>query len=288
MGRLFNKLKELIIKAKKKLIIIDWIFIFFGLLLLVGFYFFFKRETRYIKIKVKVTDEHILYAGTNPINQYAHSFKVGDQTKDELGRPVAQITSVERIRNVKDRQIVYVTLEVKSVYNPRTEKYSLQGKDIIFGEMVEFNLSNVKFSGLIVDFPGYSEWIKAKKEEVVVESKIRYESREYSDIYGIPIYLANQIDEGVVSKSSQGEPLAEVLEVSFAPAKRTVVSNTGIVKTVNDPELVDVSLKVKLYTKIIGGERYMFDYLPVLVDQSFPLYINDALVSPVITKIYTD
>ena len=280
--------KELIYWLKKirsELTVIDLVFIAFGLFLLISFYFLFSRNIKYIDVRFKVTDQSVLYAETNPGNQYAHSFAVGDYEKDELGRKVAVITGVNRFRVAEKEQVVYVDMNIKTTYNPRKEKYSLRGKDIIFGESFEFNLNHVHFNGLVVDFPGFEEAIDLEKGFAVVDAQIRYDSRQYSDVYGIPSYLSEKIVEGLTAKDNQGEVLAEVLSVDRQKAERTIITDSGQARLTIDPRLEDVFVKLKLTTKKIDNQLYTLDYQPVLVDARVPLHFDKVLFWATITEI---
>jgi hypothetical protein len=201
---------------------------------------FFRREVKTIVVKVKVTDENPLYANTLPGNEFSYAFFPGDSENDELGRKISEIVSVDKYMLNPDRQVVYLNLKIKTTYNPRKKTYTYLGKTIAFGESYNFTFSKVRFTGLVVDFPGFQEGSKKVKRTRIVNTQLRWDNREFSDTYGVPNYIADSIKEGLFVKNSSNEILAVIRDVKIAPAKRTIITNYNQPISVLDPELKDV------------------------------------------------
>lgn len=271
-------------KYFKKNIPIDLLFLGIGLIVLIVFYFFFFRRVQYVIVRFKVTDENVLYATTNPTNQYAESFVVGDHEKNELGQVTSEILGVERFNLRPDQQVVYLDMKLKAQYNPRTNQYTLRGKSLLYGETFEFNLMHSHFRGIVVRTPGDSEDM-GKPEVIVVNAQLRYDSRYYSDSYGVPDFIAKSVHVGDTVVSSSGRILAKITNIKALPAKRTIVTSGNQLLEVVDPKLMDLFLTLELSSTIINGNTYIFDFVPLHINTELTLNFKDIYINPVITDI---
>jgi len=270
----------------KKLHPIDMAFMGIALLSLIIFYFVFKRDVKFITIRVKVADNAtVLQAFHSPSDEFMTGFIVGDTEKDELGRVVSKIVNVESYKTQPNQQVIYVDINTKVTYNPNRGVYSAQGKDVVFGESFTFSFSKVHFKGIVVDLPGLSSALHIKVTKTIVRAQVRYENRQFSDIYGVPSYMAGAFKVGDTVVDTRGNVLAKILELTTVPAKRVVFTSEGQPVEVSDPELKDMYLVIELVTKEVNGKIYMFDYLPVLIGETIPIYTQRADILPTITEI---
>lgn len=277
--------KPIVKNIKNNMTMFDWMLIILALITVIGLYTFFRRETKFISARFKVTDENVLYAKSSPRNEYATKFVIGDAERDELGRITSEITGVETYKTSPDTQVVYLDIKVKTIYNPRTKKYSFKGKNIIFGESFDFSFSSLYVRALVVDFPSLSEQAEVVKKKVAVMAQLRYGDRSYTDVYGVPEYLATSVKSGAEVKNSKGETMVKVIDVAAVPAKRLVINAAGRPLLVDDPYLKDVFYTIELNVKEIDGKTYMFDYIPVLIDSIIPINLDNVSVWPTIIEI---
>jgi len=267
----------------KKISLID---VILGLTLILGLIFFilfFRRQNTFINIRVKVTDPNVLYLTRKPDDQYAHAFLIGDTEKNEIGEETAKIINIDKFRSESQQQTLYLELSLKANYNPRRGIYTVKGRPIVFGQPMTFTFSNVKVEALVVDYPGFRS--DAQAGSLVVKAQLRYESRDFSDVVGVPAYLANSVKKGDKVFNSKGETLAEILEVDIKPAKRIIISQAGKSIAIQDQELKDVYLTIKIKTLEVDGMKYVYDYLPILIGNSLPLNFKDVSIWPTITEI---
>lgn len=277
----FNK--KLFQRFLSKFTWVDFAFLALTVSLVLIFYFFFKRETTYITVRFKVTDENPLYANTLPNNEYTSSFEVGDKEINELGAAVSEIVGVDSFNYDQRNNVVYLDVKLKTTYNPRKNSYVYKGKQVVFGQSFTFSFTKVRAKALVVNFPGYDD--KFEKGFVTVDAQLRKPMREFSDVYGVEKFIADAIHIGDTVKDSRGRVLAEVVEVEKKPAIRWVFSERGVPTKVSDPNLVDVFLKIKLSVLKDKNRTYMFDFLPVLVGEVVPLTLDQVFVWPTITAI---
>lgn len=268
----------------KKISIIDAVAIAICIVVLSAGYFMFKRKVEPIIMRVKITDDNALYAKTLPGEEFANSFIVGDTEKDEAGRVVSEITSVDAYKVKSDQTVVYLNIKTNAVYNPNNNTYTIQGKNVAFGETFLFSLSKVKFRGLVVDFPGFRDQGVVKQTKTIVLAQLRDSSRFYSDTYGVAPYLANAVKKNDAVTNSKREVLLKVLDVSVKPAMRTITNNARTYQAL-DPELKDVFYTIELTTKQLNGQVYMFDYQPVIIGALVPINLPTVSVFPTIIEI---
>lgn len=258
---------------------------FAALAIVVVFYIFFKRDVIYIDARFKVTDESPLYMANNPNLEYALSFQEGDSEQTVLGSSDAQITSVQSFRKTPETEVIYLDVKLKTTYDSRKNIYYFRGRPVVFGETHTFNFSKVRFKGLVVDFPGFEESLNSKVSTTKVRAQLRHENREFSDVYGVPDYLASSVKAGDEMKDKKGAVLARVVDVKVEPAKRSVFSDSGQVTVIPDPLLKDVYYTLELKTMEIHGKKYINDYQSLFIGNVLFLNFEDVSVWPTITEI---
>jgi hypothetical protein len=274
----------------KKLTILDYIFAAFFVFLVLFILSFFRRSDKDITIRFRVTSpeslyETDIYGPKSPTNDYAYAFQVGDAETNELGQIINQITAVDRYPISPTRQIIYLDMKVKTSYNAHNQQYTFKGKPVVFGQSYSFVLKNVKFDAIVVDFPGFEENLHVENKKVTVKAQLLYASRQFSEVYGVLPYLAEAVKKGDQMKTSQGNILVEVKDVSITPAKRTTISNTGQPIVISDPLLKDVTYTLEINAKKIGDKLYLFEDLPIELDQGVPLHLEKVSVYPTIIEV---
>lgn len=288
-------MKEIAVTAKRVMEVlkksfrfhfIDLLVLSIGIFAVAGFYIFFKRTVDFIPIRLKITDENALYAESSPGNEYALAFKEGDEERDELGQVVSKIIEVDSYATGDKSRVVYVTVLVKAVYNPRKGVYTLNGKKIVFGQSIILNFSKVFVKGLVVDFPGYMDDLNVEKKTIKVKAKIRDESRSFSDTYGIPDYYFKPLKVGD-SIFLDKETGVKITQISAKPADRVVVSGYRAV-SIKDPVLFDVTIDLEMNVKKIKGVYYIFDFIPIKVGSVIPLSFPEVNIYPTITEIESE
>ena len=240
-----------------------------------GFFFFFYRKPEYVDIRVKVTDQDVLYASTLPQTWYANRFEIGDSERDALGREIANITGIEKFNVDSDRKAVYLDIKVRATYDTRTKLYSARGKTLIFGAPVRFNFSKVTFDGIVTEFPG-SDFQKNLK---VGTSLVTALSR------GVEPFLTEAIQKGDKIFDSNGVLLAEVNNIVVRPAERVTQTSSGSLLLRSDPLYKDIILTATIRTKTIYGETFIFDNLPLRIAEIVPLNFNQVSIFPTILEI---
>jgi len=265
-----------------------------GLILIVGsfFLFFFKREGGFVNIRVRVTDTDALYVRTDPYNWYADKFIAGDSEKDAVGGVTAKIENVESFNIKSDKRIVFLDISIYAKYDPKTGIYSARGKPLTFGSTVPFNFTNVSFEGLVIGEPGFEK--KPEKTEYVL---VKARARGYVDkpelIGGTNKVNTNTIEPEVLESvlkgdkviTVDGDVLVEVVDSVIYPSERAVATNLGGLVLTKDPIYKDAIYTLKVRSKKVGNEIYVFDVLPLKIGEVIPLNFNDVSIFPTIINI---
>lgn len=259
----------------KKISFFDAFLLSILLVLGTGFFFFFYRRAEYIKVRVRVTDQDVLYANNIPRNWYAQHFYAGDYELDALGKKVTEVLKVERFSITNERDVVFLDLNLKATYDTRTKMYSARGKQIMYGAPMKFNLQKVTFDGIITEFPGSDMSQKAQEGEITVRTLSR----------GIEPMVAKTIKMGDVVTDYNGVILAEVLKVDVKQAERVATTSKGDLLLRYDPIYKDVYLTLKLKVRVVNGESLMFDSVRVKVDQPVPLNFKNISLFPTLIEI---
>lgn len=269
-------------KILSKLTYFDYSIIVIVTVLSLGFLFFFYRKSEHVDIRVKITDKDVLYAWTRPQNWYADRFRIGDVERDLLGRVITEIVDVQTFNVESHRKAVYLDLKVKAVYDSRTNLYSAKGKSLVFGTPIRFDLSEITFEGIVTEFPNSQYRDNYTIEEKVVDVLLR---GVVGDQGVIEPEILNTINKGDKIIDSNGIVLAEVLDVRLSQALRITTTDRGELFLRYDPFYKDVRLMLKLRTKAVNNEMYVFDNLPLRVGEKIPLTFNDVFIAPTIVEI---
>lgn len=258
-----------------RLSIFDIIFFTIILGLASAFYLFFYRRGETVDIRVKVTDQDVLYAYTLPQNSYAQQFIVGDSELDMSGRKISEIIGVEKYPISPTHQVIYLDLRVRATYDSRTDQYYVRGKQVAYGTPMRFTLSKVTFDGIVTHFPGLNDSQDVKTGYTTVKAFLRDKEP----------HISRSVNKGDVVKDSNGQVMVEVLDVSSKPAEKVTQTDRGDLLLRNDPLYEDVYLTLKVLTKEIQGSVYMFDFASVKVNEVVPLNLTQMSLFPVIYEV---
>lgn len=270
----------------------DYSVLLIVLVVFLSAFFFFYRKSELVEIRVRVTDENVLYAGTNPLNWYADRFKVGEVERDTLGRELARVVNINTLNFDNNSKVVYLDLKVAAIYDSRTKLYSSRGKTLVFGTPLTFNLSGITFQGIVTDFPNS----QFQENLVVKDRKIKVLVRGVDEmIMGVDemikqkVFTEPQVIEAIRKgdriTDSNGNVFVEVLNITTKPAQRITINDKGNLLLRFDPYYKDAIITLKVRTKVVNDQSYILDYLPLRLGVKLPLAFDDTFVMPEIYEI---
>lgn len=269
---------------------IDYIGI--GLIFILGLasFFFFMRKQTSVNIRVKVTDQDVLYAWSYPRSSYADRFIKGDVENDGLGRVLSEIIDVETFNIDSQRKAVYLDVLTKTTYDKRSGLYYAKGKPLIYGASLRFNFKSVIFDGIVTELP---EPYRQKfydfniyEVRVLLKGINYYNNRDTTQgILGLSYVepeIVKSIKKGDKILDSKDETLFEVVDLVVKPSIRIVTNDRGDVFKVNDPVYVDGLITLKARVKVIRNQVYVLDDTPLKINENLPLIFDNLSVYPLI------
>lgn len=274
-----QKIKKIV---KNKITYFDVIFAVIIIAIIGGVYFFFNRDTVYIDIKVRITDQDVIYANTNPKMWYANRFNIGDTEYDELGKVISKITNVETFNTTADTKVVYLTINVRAVYDPRTKLYGAKGTNLTFGNNIRFNFPDVSFNGLITESPSTE-----------FQNEYSLETKTITVIARGPNTREPEIEPEMLEKikindkitNSSGTVLAQVKNISLRPGQRVTTDQFGNLHLRQDPFYKDAIITLDVLVKKNKDDEFVFDVYPLKLGTKLPLNFSYETVETVITGV---
>ncbi|KKS89858.1 MAG: hypothetical protein UV63_C0012G0010 [Microgenomates group bacterium GW2011_GWC1_43_11] len=263
-----NVLRKILRSFRQHISAFDIGILVVGFICLLVFFLFFYRKSETITIRVKVTDQDVLYQRTEPTMWYANRFFVGDKELDALGRTITEIVGIDMFPVDSKHKAVYLDLKVKAVYDTRTKTYSTHGKTLMFGTPMRFNVSKVTFDGFVTEFPGSEKDAGVKIGKATVKALAR----------NLEPSIASAITPGSKILDSNQLLLAEITDVTVTPAEKVTTTDAGDLLLRYDPLYKDALITVDIRTKTVGKDVYIFDNLPLKIGEPLPLHLENVSV----------
>lgn len=270
-----------------RLTLFDKVLIIMAILGIAFFAYVFFRKTTYITATIKVGEENIWYeqwmaeAGTR--TWFAELFHEGMRETDGLGRIGADVISIYSYDTYPSRKAVYLTANLRAVYNRASNQYIFKGVPLSVGSKVRLNLDRLLVEGLITHIQGLPD--KRERVKLLVEAKLKNENSTYLETSGVEPYVADAIEKGQEIKDSQGKVIIKVVSKKVEDAKRLTVTAAGGVLVQRNPLRKDVYLSLEVNAIKIDERYYLFDDVPILVGQIIPFNTPILSVFPEVTNI---
>jgi len=273
------------IKFIFKLKALDWFIIF--LFTIITFFFIATSllQDRWITIKFTMTPnpQYNQYGGPDSPYWMSNKIKVGDVQYNSLGKKNLQILSVTSI-GFNDMK-TWVTASVKAKYLPRQNKYTFESIPLEIGKALKMTINGTSVYGIVTYIQGSSDTLKTY--DITVKARLLIdENSPYSiTTRGVDPWIADALKKGQIMKDSSKNTVAEILDIETKPAEKVITTYDGKIFIGEDPFKKDVYLTVKL--KVIKQEdTYFFmENMPIKIGWSFPLYMEQILITPTIIQI---
>lgn len=268
-----------------KLSIFDQLLIAVGILGVIVFAYIFLRQATYLTVTLKVGHEDVYYSiySQGIPTWFENYYFKGMTEKNGLGNVQAEVLDINSFHERPQTMTVYLKTKLKVTYNRASDTYTYKGTPVVIGNKLKLYLSNVLTDGLVTQIDGIPD--TREKKTVVVESKIIEENITYSETSGTKAYLADSIGVGEEIKDLNGNIIIKVLSKRVEPAKRVTTNASGGLLVQSDPIRKDVYLTLELNTTKLQNRHFVFDDIPVLVDQQLPLNTTTTLIYTTVTKI---
>jgi len=275
---------SLIKNIKKYFTLVDGVFLGLGLIVILGIFLLFYRKNEYVTVRVKLTDTNPLYAWNYPRYSYSQQFKVGDTSKDGLGKSIAEIVAIDSFDFDRERQVVYLDLYLKATHDSRSKLYYFRGKPLVYGSEIDLTFSNTIFKGIVTEAAG-SRMSDKNFEFVETQFIVRGVEEESIDKLPIEPQVIESLVKGRKIVNSKGDVMLEIIDSVITPALRIVETDTGNVFQRSDPFYKDAKLTLKVRVRKVDGKFYIFDDIPLRVGLRLDLPFDDADVTGIFVDI---
>lgn len=224
-----------------------FISIFFACISFVVFvsaYKLFLTKPTYVYVKVKM-GQGLWWASTQkPSLWFIKNIKKGDVQTDLIGKPLAEILSLQYYPTYNLNQYdVYLILKLKVTGNRKTGKYNFNRSTIGVGAPIDFEFPSSQFSGTITELSNNP--IKDKYvEKIVYILKTLALAWEYDGIK-----IGDKFFDGT-------ENIVEILDKSTTEYPSTITPDKYFFDTFSQNRS-DIVVKLKLKGKIID-DRFIF------------------------------
>jgi len=282
----------MVFKGKKiKLKVFDIAVIFIFIFLGVSLFFILFRKQSEIKIVVKVNEESLTYQIGGTPAWFAQFLHVGMKDFDIFNRPTAQVIGIKThyvpSNNTvgNDKEIVYLTISLKTAYSPSKQRHTFNGKDVFIGSTIQLSLDNLLVKGLIVDIEGSKKFSNSKK--LLIKTQLVNSVAVFPQTEGVAPFVAEEIKEGDEIKDSLNRPVIKIVKKTVEDAKVAIPMANGQIVLQRHPMKKDVFLTLEVWADKIGDRYCLFGDtdLPILVGYSLPLYFKKIRIQPIITQI---
>ena len=273
--------------AFNRLTLFDKILIVIAILGFAFFAYVFFRKATYITATIKVGEDNISYepwmVETGTRDWFAELFHEGIKETDGLGRVGAEVISIYSYDTYPSRKAVYLTTNLRAVYNRASNQYTFKGVPLSVGSKIRLNMDRLLVEGLVTHIEGLSD--KREGVKLLVEAKLKNENSTYLETSGVEPYVADAIEKGQEIKDSQGKVIIRVVSKRDEDAKRLTTTAGGGVLVQNNPLRRDVYLALEVNAIKIGDRFYLFDDVPILVGGSLPFNTSTLSAFPEVTNI---
>ena len=269
--------------AFNKLTLFDKALIIIAILGFAFFAYVFFRKATYISATIKVGEDDIRLVGADSRVWFAQLFREGMKETDGLGRVGAEVISIYSYDTLPSRKAVYLTTNLRAVYNRASNQYTFKGVPLSVGSKIKLNLDRLLVEGLVTHIEGLANERVGVK--LLVEAKLKSENSTYLETSGVEPYVADAIEKGQEIKDSQGKVIIKVVNKRDEDAKRLTTTAGGGVLVQKNPLRRDVYLALEVNAIKIGDGYYLFDDIPILIGSSIPIKTPTVSVFPEVTNI---
>lgn len=270
----------------RRLNIVDLVGMGVFFLVLATAVFFFLRRASYVTIKLRISQADSLTSYGLPI-WYFDSLKAGMVQKDFFGRPVISLLKTYSNPNNVSNRILYLTMDVLTVYDKRSKGYSYEGSPLFIGSYQTFKFNGMLIRGVVIKLANASDKPEVKMYEVegflnpeIILNQNPYSANTVTD--GVKTYIAERFSRGLEIKDNDHEVVAKVKDVTIGTAYRSFIAGSQIIKTV-DTERKKVSLRLLLKTVKVGDIFLYMEDIPIKINSNLDLDFPDLSVPLTIT-----
>jgi len=296
-------LKSRLAFIKRNIFLVDIVGVSIFIVIFAIVFFCFPRPSTYVTVLLDVSKIYNL--DRNEVNDldtppfwFIEEIRLSTLENNKSKNDDIQIKNIYVPENGETNKKALVELQIKTIYNKQTEQYSYGGTPLLIGSYQRFRLHNIELNGVVreisssdlhqqplyIEINAYLEPLNYPPYIVSLERKMTVENNGQILTDGIPSYIAEKIEKGLVEKDSNNELLAEIMEITKQPGTRKIISN-GFITNVADEDRQKVTLMIKIRVDKYGNNYYFLKQYPVLIGNTLFLNFYNLRLPITITDI---
>lgn len=259
--------RKQILNFLKKLTLIDYLIVIVLVAGILIAYQFLNPEEKWVNVTV-------IYPNA-PIFQ-AYAVRLGDFEKDPSGKKIAEIDGIQvydisnnitTVISNNSNKDLFIQGKILVKLNPRSKEYEFKNKNIKVGTQIELRFNSGLVNGTVADIEGVG--LTSQNQTKIITLKM----------YSQWPWLADNIKIGDAEQNSQGQKTAEIISKDVVPAVITLDTISGDRLIKNDPQKVDITLKVRVLVNKIGDDLLFGRDKRVIVGELFSFSAGNTLIS---------
>lgn len=265
----------------KKFTLFDYLIIASIIFSIIFLLIFFVRNERWVQVELKISRPEQRWGGDSPPYWIADSIHKGFAQYDFAGRKIAEIIDIRSWGS--ETKETWLVLNLKATVNKNQRILKFLYQSVAVGSNLDLEVNGVKIQGVITRIDGLPDQREKKKRTILFRLVDR--NSTFLETLGVQPWKAEAISRGDTMRDTQGNVLAEILEVTVKPAEKTVITASGEVLVREDPRMKDVYIKATISTVISANAEYFLDDWLIKIDNELPLILPKINIYPKIISI---
>lgn len=273
--------------GKYKIKLFDTLLVASLTIVLLSFFILLTRTTKDLVVTIKVGQDNVKdLANERGVGEwYSSALFLNLKDQSYFDTSTANIINIKQYDADPGKKNIYVTVNLKTIYNTALKRYTYNGKNVLIGSPIDINFDRLYLYGVIVDIEGYRP--NDKMVNLIVKSQFinNQANFKFQDTGGVPPFVADGLQEGDIIKDFHGGSVVELIKKDIENAKRVVVTSDGNVLLREDPYLKDIFLTFKIRAVKRENRYYFFEDLPILINYPLPIHFDKTSIWPLVTAI---
>jgi hypothetical protein len=231
-------MQKRLVKALKKIRVIDYLLLLFCIPLIIFAVFYFRREKTFVYVDLTFQRNQWQTVPDPPEFWKVSNIQVGDTVYNSLGSSTASVVDVEKsVWGGGARTNIALQLKVQAIYDTRTKKYVLDGNPLLIGNHLSVDFGNNKFDGVIMNVYRSPEERYSGYQKARAIVKIRYRNIEPWHAESLKNFV--QLD-------SKNRVVIRTLSMDILPAETAGMTDRGEMVKAQHPFKKDVVMTLEL------------------------------------------
>lgn len=246
---IYQSIRKLISRLK----VTDYIVLTLVVVVLLVLILVFSRNNTTFYVTMQLSPEYVRDDVSPPQYWLAKNIEVGDLSYDGTGRKVAKVLEVINTDYGGIQRQIDIVLEVYGMYDKRTKQFRVNDTVFTVGKNTTFVVSNTNIDGVITDISPSLESLRGEQHTKEVVLLMR----------DVDPLVAGSYSNDFIAKDSNGETIFSVTNSKILPAKKTAITDEGIIRCAIDPNARDVLIFASIQVNCFQEVCYYLKRMPL-------------------------